>query len=146
MFFTFVSDPPRQFPPMRVRVLELPLCASRGGEGGEAEGGGVWHAYEAVPYGEMWADDVLWMPQLLQHTGPCPRTPPTQSTKSQRSLNQECLFLSVMSGRSNLAIRPGLTQAELVAGEHYFEGHFVFEGGPGAGCLLPPCTGCDSWN
>mmetsp|Transcript_39438 Transcript_39438/g.93371 ORF Transcript_39438/g.93371 Transcript_39438/m.93371 type:complete len:285 (+) Transcript_39438:135-989(+) len=84
MFFTFVSDPPRQFPPMRVRVLELPLCASRGGEGGEAEGGGVWHAYEAVPYGEMWADDVLWMPQLLQHTG-----------------------------------------------EHYFEGHFVFEGGPG---------------
>lgn len=27
----------------------------------------VWFAHSAVPYGSMWADDVIWYPYLLRN-------------------------------------------------------------------------------
>ena len=65
---------------MRVRVLE----AAPDAECAEEEQPGVFMNHADVPYDQMWADDVVWMPTLLA---------------SEAS---------------------------------YFEGHFVFDGPPGA--------------
>ena len=69
--------------PMRVYVVEVPLvdCSAAA----VTLGGGVSAVSTGdVPYADMWADDVLWLPALLANEG------------------------------------------------SYFEGHFVFDGGPGA--------------
>lgn len=55
--------------------------------------GGQWYDFDAIPYPQMWADDPLWMPQLLRDI--CDQHDP-----------------------------------------YYFEGHFVFDGPPGAGTPL----------
>mmetsp|Transcript_19377 Transcript_19377/g.42413 ORF Transcript_19377/g.42413 Transcript_19377/m.42413 type:complete len:260 (+) Transcript_19377:147-926(+) len=56
MFFTFQSD----HPPMRVRVFEGKL----GDDGSDKVG--RFYNFDEVPYHRMWADDVVWMPCLLQ--------------------------------------------------------------------------------
>jgi len=43
------------------------LARSWGGEPGESEEmRPQWYRYEDVPYEEMWADDRLWLPRVLQ--------------------------------------------------------------------------------
>jgi hypothetical protein len=81
MLFTFHNS---DHAPMRVRVFEGTLAA----EPDSGNGGGVYVPFDAVPYQQMWRDDVVWMPSLLQNPG------------------------------------------------SYFEGHFVFDGGPSAASPL----------
>ena len=47
--------------------LLAPLARSWRGEPGESEEmRPQWYAYEDVPQGEMWADDRIWLPRVLQ--------------------------------------------------------------------------------
>ena len=58
MLFTFVTDPPAQHPPMRVRVFQA-RCTAPSSEGasrmvsdlGERAG---WYSFDAIPYESMW--------------------------------------------------------------------------------------------
>ncbi|CAK0842757.1 unnamed protein product [Prorocentrum cordatum] len=80
MLFTFKSATAA---PMRVYVLEVPLAdcsAAAAALGGDVAAVAIGD----VPYADMWADDVFWLPALLADEGA------------------------------------------------YFEGHFVFDGGPGS--------------
>ena len=54
MLFSFPSHPP-----LRVRVLEATPDAT-------SPQPGVWYEVGKVPYERMWADDIVWMPSLLE--------------------------------------------------------------------------------
>ena len=82
MLFSFPSHPP-----LRVRVLEGALAEDTTTTPSQQQPG-VYYDFEHVPYDQMWADDIVWMPTLLASEG------------------------------------------------SYFVGHFVFDGGPGAGSKL----------
>jgi len=86
MLFTFVTEPPAQHAPMRVRVFETRSSSAASSaeclEGLSPTIG--WYGHDEIPFGQMWQDDELWLPRLLAESA-------------------------------------------------HFEGHFVFEGGPGAG-------------
>ena len=58
MFFSFPTTPP-----MRVRVYEAPLGEK---DAAWAPKAGKFYPIDRVPYDRMWADDVVWMPTLLQ--------------------------------------------------------------------------------
>eukprot|EP00586_Coscinodiscus_wailesii_P018874 CAMPEP_0172515734 /NCGR_PEP_ID=MMETSP1066-20121228/270192_1 /TAXON_ID=671091 /ORGANISM="Coscinodiscus wailesii, Strain CCMP2513" /LENGTH=217 /DNA_ID=CAMNT_0013296885 /DNA_START=135 /DNA_END=785 /DNA_ORIENTATION=+ len=77
MFFTFLSG---EHASMRVRVLEATLSTDVSDSFSSL--GGRWYVFDDVPYDRMWADDIVWLPHLLNEEG------------------------------------------------SYFEGHFVFDGGP----------------
>mmetsp|Transcript_25576 Transcript_25576/g.33457 ORF Transcript_25576/g.33457 Transcript_25576/m.33457 type:complete len:274 (+) Transcript_25576:43-864(+) len=69
--------------PMRVRVFEaLPNPDAK------QPAAACWYGVDNIPYNRMWADDIVWMPDLLADN------------------------------------------------DSYFEGHFVFNGGPGASSCL----------
>lgn len=45
--------------PMRVHVFEASVDSS------SSSGGGVWTKFSDIPYTEMWADDILWLPWFV---------------------------------------------------------------------------------
>ncbi len=49
--------------PMRVSVFQA-LANNENGE--EGEDGGRWIDWKDCPYDKMWADDIIWLPQILQ--------------------------------------------------------------------------------
>jgi len=69
MLFTFLGA---VHPPMRVRVYVTTIPVEDG-NASDSEGQprpppvGKYYGYDEVPYGEMWADDVIWMPSLIRN-------------------------------------------------------------------------------
>ncbi|CAB9524854.1 dihydro-8-oxoguanine triphosphatase [Seminavis robusta] len=60
MLFSF----PNHHDPMRVTVLEATILDTDNNKSG-----GTWFSWESVPYQDMWADDILWLPWFLSANG-----------------------------------------------------------------------------
>ena len=92
MLFSFGPSDGTTPSPMRVHVIEARVDSEK--HSAASVDGGVWTSFDAVPYSDMWADDALWLPWVVQgHHG-------SSSTDEQEV-------------------------------QVSFEGHFVFDGGPG---------------
>ena len=62
MLFSF---PPRVHDPMRIHVLEAQVDSAL-----SKAAGGVWTKFNDIPYTEMWADDILWLPWFVESDDP----------------------------------------------------------------------------
>lgn len=61
MLFSF----PRPHEPLRVQVLEACVDSSTT----TTCGGGTWTKLDEIPYTDMWADDILWLPWFVESSG-----------------------------------------------------------------------------
>lgn len=60
MLFSF----PAGYDSMRVHVLEAAVDSS---QATVDKVGGIWTKFGDIPYSEMWADDILWLPWFVEH-------------------------------------------------------------------------------
>lgn len=63
---TFYFIPPGSDPAWNQEVYVFLARSWRGEPAESEEMKPQWYAYEDVPYREMWADDRLWLPRVLQ--------------------------------------------------------------------------------